>query len=332
MVSLDFDHADFHTLIKDLAAKMGTFVRQDILNIPPVLGSGYLHALRLPNSLSVLVSDISMNVDVKLHRVKKMPAFYILAFDEIFIRSKFEQKIDDEKLSVNPPIYSAAALHSTLFDTTMIASKGCKLNSVRIIFDPHWLARYFGIEKEDDLLIKYIFLKSKKLTLEPLDTDYRKYIEEIFSADPGDPLFYTIIENRVMLLIERFMNRIMAKIGEGGGSRLRPEDVYKMMEVEAEITGDDLSVPPSVQGLADRFQMGATRLKSMFREVYGYPIYEYYQRYRMEKARMMLLSGDHSVKETGYHLGYKSLSNFAKAFRKVFDYAPGDIIKTMKNA
>jgi AraC-like DNA-binding protein len=70
----------------------------------------------------------------------------------------------------------------------------------------------------------------------------------------------------------------------------------------------------------------------LFKEVYGYPIYEYYQRYRMERARAMLLSGEHSVKETGYHLGYKSLSNFAKAFRQVFEYAPSDLTKAIKNA
>jgi AraC-like DNA-binding protein len=38
------------------------------------------------------------------------------------------------------------------------------------------------------------------------------------------------------------------------------------------------------------------------------------------------------VKETGYHLGYKSLSNFAKAFRQVFEYAPSDLTKAIKNA
>jgi AraC-like DNA-binding protein len=70
----------------------------------------------------------------------------------------------------------------------------------------------------------------------------------------------------------------------------------------------------------------------LFKEVYGYPIYEYYQRYRMERARAMLLSGEHSVKETGYQLGYKSLSNFAKAFRQVFEYAPSDLTKAIKNA
>ncbi len=331
MISLDFDHADFHSLLKDLAARLGTVMQQDVLRVPPALGKGYLRAVRLPNGLSILVSNMSMGVDVKLHRMKKMPAFYVLAFDEVFIRTRLEQKIDDEHVSISPPIYSVAALHSTLFDTTVIATRGCIISSVRIIFDSRWLAKYFGIQKEDELLMKYIFLKSRKLTLEPVDTDYRKYLEEIYETDVEDPLYYTILENRVMLLIERFMNRIMDKMGEGEMKTLRPEDVYKMMEIEAELTRDNVQEPPTIQELSQKFGISQTRLKTMFKEVYGYPMYEYFQRYRMEKARTMLLSGDHSVKETGYQLGYKSLSNFAKAFRQIFEYAPSDIIKALKN-
>ncbi|HLO81908.1 MAG TPA: AraC family transcriptional regulator [Chitinophagaceae bacterium] len=331
MISLDFDHADFHSLLKDLAARLGTVMHKDVLRVPPALGKGYLRAIRLPNGLSVMVTNMSMDVDVKLHRLKKMPAFYILAFDEIFIRTRLEHKIDNEKVSINPPIYSVAALHSTLFDTTVIATRGCIISSVRIIFDHRWLARYFGIDKEDELLVKYISLKSKKLTLEPLDTDYRMYIEEIYNTDVEDPLYYTILENRVMLLIERFMNRIMDKMDEAELKNLKPDDVFRMMEVEAELTKDNVMEPPTVQELSQQFGISQTRLKTMFKEVYGYPIYEYFQRFRMEKARAMLLSGEHSVKETGYQLGYKSLSNFAKAFRQIFEYAPSDIIKALKN-
>jgi AraC-like DNA-binding protein len=331
MISLDVDHADFHSLLKDLAARLGTVMHQNVLHIPPVLGKGYMRAVRLPNGLSVLVTNMSMDVDVRLHRMKKMPAFYILGFDEVFIRTRLEQKIDDEEVSINPPIYSVAALHSTLFDTTVIATRGCIISSLRIIFDHRWLARYFGIDKEDELLMKYIFLKSRKLTIEPLDTDYRKYIEEIYQTDVEDPLYYTILENRVMLLIERFMNRIMDKMDEDNLNTLKPDDVFKMMEVEAELTKENVMEPPTVQELSMKFGISQTRLKTLFKEVYGYPLYEYFQRYRMEKARAMLLSGEHSVKETGYQLGYKSLSNFAKAFRQIFEYAPSDILKAMKN-
>ncbi len=330
MFHLEIDQADFHSLIKDLAAKFGTVLDQNTLQIPAYLGKGSIRALRLPNGLSVAVSNIAMDTDITLHRKQKEPAFYILGFDEIFIRTKMEQVIGGDAASLRPPVYSAAALHSTMFDSTMIATRGCVMKSVKIIFNTRWLAKYFGVEREDELLMKYIALKSKKLTLEPLDVDYKKYINDILDTDPGDPIYYTIIENRVMMLMERFLNRIMEKMEEYDLPHLQTADVFKMMEVESELTKEHLSAVPTVEALSEKFGMSPTRLKKLFRDVYGYPIYEYFQRHRLEKARSLLLSGTYSVKEVGYEMGYRSLSNFAKAFRQMFDYLPSDIIKTRK--
>lgn len=302
-----------------------------MLRVPSYLGKGYVQAIRLPNGLSIAIGDLAMDSDITIHRRKKEPAFYILGFEEIYIRTKFEQVIGGDAAAFKPPIFSAASLHSTLFDNTVIASRGCTIRSVRIIFDPRWLARYFGIEREDQLLMKYISLKSKKLALEPLDTEYKTFMDDIFRTDPDDPVYFTIIENRIMMLIERFLNRIMAKMEEIGSLNIPTTEVYRMMEVEAELTREDHATAPTVDELSEKFGMSQTRLKKLFREVYGYPMYEYYQRDRMARARAMLLSGSYSVKEVGYATGYRSLSNFAKAFRQVYDYLPSDIIKTRKS-
>jgi AraC-like DNA-binding protein len=330
MFYLEVDQADFHSLIKGLASKFNTTVTQDKLQVPPYLGKGFIQAIRLPNGLSVAFGDVAMEADVTIYRKRKEPAFYILGFDEIFIKTRLEQVIGGDSTRFRPPIYSAAALHSTMFDNTVIASRGCIVRSVKIIFDARWLGRYFGVDRDDELLMKYISLKSKKLTLEPLDTDYKRYIDDILSTDVNDPVYFTIIENRIMLLMERFLNRIMEKMAGVDHVKLPANDIYKMMEVEAELTRDGQSAPPTAETLAHTHGMSPTKLKKLFREVYGYPLYEYYQRHRMTKARTLLLSGDYSVKEVGYESGYKSLSNFAKAFRQVFDYLPSDIIKTRK--
>jgi AraC-like DNA-binding protein len=332
MFYLEVDQADFHSLIKSLASKFGIALEQDTLKVPPYLGKGFVQAIRLPNGLSVAIGDVAMDADVTIHRKRKEPAFYVLSFEEVFIKTKLEQVVGGDSTHFKPPIYSAASLHSTLFDNTIIASRGCIVRSVKIIFDARWLARYFGIDKEDELLRKYIALKAKKLTLEPLDTDYKKYINDILRTDVNDPVYFTIIENRIMLLMERFLNRIMEKMQATDSVKVPAADIYKMMEVEAELTRDDLATAPTVEELSVKYDMSPTRLKKLFRDIYGYPLYEYFQRQRMGKARALLLSGEYSVKEVGYETGYKSLSNFAKAFRQVFDYLPSDIIKTRKYA
>jgi AraC-like DNA-binding protein len=47
----------------------------------------------------------------------------------------------------------------------------------------------------------------------------------------------------------------------------------------------------------------------------------------MGKARDLLLSGEFTVKEVGYKLGYQNLSNFANAFKKEFGVLPSALIK-----
>jgi AraC-like DNA-binding protein len=330
MVTYEYDHTDFHQLLKEIASRMEVVFENDTLRLPPGVGEGYLRAIRLPNGLSALVCDFRISADLRLRRVSRTPHWYILALDDLSISGRMEQVIGGDHAPMPPPLYSGVTLHSTVFDNVLIATKGSRLRSVRVLFEPRWLYKYFGVERDDELLMKYISLKARKLLLEPLDVEYRKYLDAIFSTGQDDPLYYTVIENRVMWVIERFMNRIMEKM-EGPGPRLNIEDVYKMMELEAQLTKDSEDAP-SVAELADRFGMSQTKLKTMFRSVYGSAVYEYYQRHRMEKARAMLLSGDHTVKEVGYTLGYKSLSNFAKAFRQVFGYAPSDITRSRKYA
>ncbi len=47
----------------------------------------------------------------------------------------------------------------------------------------------------------------------------------------------------------------------------------------------------------------------------------------MKKARLMLLSGDYSIKDVGYKLGYSNLSNFTLAFKKEFNQLPSIVLK-----
>ena len=50
----------------------------------------------------------------------------------------------------------------------------------------------------------------------------------------------------------------------------------------------------------------------------------------MQKARIMLLTGEHSIKDVGYTLGYANLSNFTLAFKKEFKMLPSDLLKGLK--
>lgn len=68
--------------------------------------------------------------------------------------------------------------------------------------------------------------------------------------------------------------------------------------------------------------MGETKMKQMFRQVFGDTIYNYYQKLRMEEAAFMLKQAGYSVSEAGYRLGFSNLSHFSRLFEKHFGVTP----------
>jgi AraC-like DNA-binding protein len=100
-----------------------------------------------------------------------------------------------------------------------------------------------------------------------------------------------------------------------------------MMEVESQLVQSFEKPPLTIDQLAVKFAIGTSKLKRHFKQVYGLPVYEYFQKHRMQRAKEMLLSGDFSVKEAGYKLGYQNLSNFANAFKKEFGVLPSEVSK-----
>jgi AraC-like DNA-binding protein len=322
-----FDHTDFQSLLRDAAQKLGTELRGDTLYLSPEQGEGYLHATRLPNGLSILITENCFNFDMYLHRKKNDECFYILSFDEVFIKHQLIEIINGHREKRYPPIFAGVYLNTTFFDRVSISSKGNGVRSVKCIFDSKWMSKYLGIKKDNDVLKKYLALRVRNLNFEPLDAEYRILLEDIFKTDPQNPLFSTITENRIMLLIERFFTQVYQKSKQLRALQIRQEDIYRMMEIESDLMQDYFRNAPTVEALADKHEIGVSKLKRQFKQIYGKPVFEYFQKNRMLRAKDMLISGEYTVKEVGYKLGYQNLSNFANAFKKEYGVLPSALTK-----
>ena len=68
--------------------------------------------------------------------------------------------------------------------------------------------------------------------------------------------------------------------------------------------------------------MSSTKFKNLFKSVYGLPVYEYYQKKRMQQAAILLAEDQLSIKQIGQKLGYSNIGNFALAFKKQYLMSP----------
>lgn len=99
-------------------------------------------------------------------------------------------------------------------------------------------------------------------------------------------------------------------------------DTTAIREV-ASLMLSDLSRGWVLSDLAERAGLSETKLKRVFRSVFGFPVYAYLQRARMEAARTMLRERPNvSMMEVSLEIGYANPSHFARLYRREFGMTP----------
>ncbi|MEI1375912.1 AraC family transcriptional regulator [Nostoc sp. UHCC 0926] len=98
-------------------------------------------------------------------------------------------------------------------------------------------------------------------------------------------------------------------------------DIDKIYQAKEILLGN-LENPPSLIELARQVGLNDFKLKRGFRQVFGTSAFKYLHDYRLEKASQLLASGEMSVEQVGFKVGFDSRSYFALAFRKKFGLNP----------
>jgi AraC-like DNA-binding protein len=198
--------------------------------------------------------------------------------------------------------------------------------SINIYFTNKWLNQYSGLKSTGTFLKEALTSPDSAIHFEVLTLEYRDLMEEIFELKPAHPVYQAVLQNRVMLLLEKFLRGLYMKLTNPSyGYGITGEELKRMVQIEAILVKDLGVAPPSVSELARIAMMSETKLKYTFKRIYQHGLYEYYQKNRMLKARQMLVKKNNAVKEVGMHLGFKNLSNFTIAFKKEFNILPSQL-------
>jgi AraC-like DNA-binding protein len=328
LFQFDYNTTDYEQLLLKLAEQLDMPVHNNQVMFPPAIADGSFMFLPLPNGLHASVINCTFNQDWLIHRKRNVNGeFYTLRFDELVIPGTLVITIDDEKVREKNTSKSIAYLTSSHFEWSYLGTQGGRYHSIAILFNKEWLATYLDIHTAEEVLSTYISLKAENFNIEPLDSKYRHWMRTIMAVDDESPLRLTIIQNRIMLMIERFFLHLYEKMKNPTFRvPLSPEDINRVMQIEGILTKDIFQPAPSIQQLAKMVSISESKLKKDFKTMYGFPIYEYYQKARMQAAQDKLLTRKYSVKEVAMELGYANLSNFTIAFKKEFGVLPSQLL------
>ena len=105
-------------------------------------------------------------------------------------------------------------------------------------------------------------------------------------------------------------------------SAINKRDIEKILALRDAMLAD-LGIPPVLKEMARKAGMSETKIKFIFKKIYGNSIYNYYQAFRMNEAAS-LLKNDKSlaISEVAYTLGFTNLSHFSRLFKKHIGLLP----------
>ncbi len=314
---------NYSSFVQNVANEIHTKVQNNELEIPQSFGSGFVKGVDLGSGLSILMTEGYLRNEYEVEVAStNNDELYILTFHEIQPDScNFESK-SPEAIMLKTGVYFRSSLSNVVY-----CLPPGRIKTVSVIMSLHWLSQCAN-ESESAIMLKHLnSIQPQEHFLQLMSIDYRIIVESLLHPVIKTPLKEFFIINRILLLIEKFFTKLY--LGYNSWERtknLTEEEVERLTVVESKLVNGSFDETPTIEDLAKMAAMSATKLKRSFKSIFGLPVYEYYQKYRMNVAKDILLSGTHTVKQVGQKVGYQNISHFASAFKKVHGLLPSQVL------
>jgi AraC-like DNA-binding protein len=103
--------------------------------------------------------------------------------------------------------------------------------------------------------------------------------------------------------------------------QLTETDIEFLAEAK-KIIDKDTSKHYSIIEIARQVGLSESRLTRGFRLQYGTGLFEYLEKMRLEKGKLLLETTNKTLKQISTSLGYKHTNNFSTAFKKKYGSTP----------
>lgn len=166
-----------------------------------------------------------------------------------------------------------------------------------------------------------------------------------FLSGGGEPWLVTPITSRARLVADQIQNcpfqglartlsmesrcldllvEMITSLDQNGSNtqrKLSRQEVERI-HAAAEILRRSITEPPSLSELARQVSLSESKLKTGFHQTFGTTAFGYLREQRMEKARQMLVTGEHSILDAAHIVGISNPSHFASLFKQQFGVNP----------
>ncbi len=288
-------------ILLTLASLLGIEVKNRRLEIPERAGKGYCSGFILNDHIRMIISNYELIEDIDIRNpepdASRKKIFF--KFQNIF-----------SKTDTMPSVL----IGTSRINTDEVISIHSNTATVNIEVDSGYLNEIFGRTEKSPVLQSLLQNTQPLLFDQLISPTLLKIVDEIITG-PIDETFELYF---LRIKAEELICRLLMELEKRGGKHLYPlnsRDIQTLYRIKEQMLAH-LDTPPVIDDLALTAHMSPSKLKRLFKQIFGNSIFSYYQEFRMQEAARLLKEEKLSVSDTGYRLGFTNLSHFTRVFRQ----------------
>lgn len=308
-MNIEIKSAEGLGLLAAFAKNVGSKVQRGKVIVPPEYGHGYLHGFNFNEHIRMMIRNYELNEDFAVKRIVEDQSSNMLILN-------LQHIIAD----TGPGKHLKTAERPSVLITTrgmnaeVLVPKFTNQRSIIIMIDALYLRKLIGADVESPLLQNILENKQPLLFEHLMYVSLQKVVDDIINANVPEAFndFYYKVkaEELVCQLLIELVKREQAPV-----YALNSADIKTLYKVKERIL-EKLDQPATIEDLATFAGMSASKLKRLFKQVFGKSIFSYYQSFRMQEAARLLREEKYAVSEVGYRLGFTNLSHFTSVFEE----------------
>jgi AraC-like DNA-binding protein len=305
--------------VTSFAGKLQQPVQQDKLVIPARIGEGFIRKIDIEPGLKLVIHHYTLHEEFHLKRLAPQEKNDMVSI--IFNSQEVPTHLTDKQhiLHFLKTTDCAIQIASSSLGTETLFPAGSKVRFAVLGASAPFLSALLRIKQPNSLVATILDGKASFFYHECMTPDIERILKQLSEVSEQNELNHLYYRIQAQELLYRLFNKLLNR----DTAQQRPvnkTDLESLYAVKAAIVAD-LSVPPRLGDLVRIAGMSETKMKQLFKQVFGETIYNYYQTARMEEAALLLRAG-YSVTETGYKLGFSNLSHFSRLFEKHHGLTP----------
>lgn len=140
---------------------------------------------------------------------------------------------------------------------------------------------------------------------EKLLKEFEKIIQLVKDEKPG---FQQVCAGHLMVMLSEMLS-------VHKNSEFANKDIERAIRKACIYMRDNQNQYVNIEELADRYNIGYSYFRRMFKKYTGMSPYQYHLSLRIQKAKEQMQSSDKSIKQIAFDLGFESLYHFSRTFK-----------------